>query len=32
LSFVDKFRDDFEKRGAEDEARLAKGNGEGTTK
>ena len=32
LSFVDKFRDDFEKRGAEDEARLAKRNGEATTK
>jgi NADH-quinone oxidoreductase subunit F len=32
LSFVDKFRDDFEKRGAEDEARLAKRNGEGATK
>ena len=32
LSFVDKFRDDFEKRGAEDEARLAKSKGEGATK
>ena len=31
LSFVDKFRDDFEKRGAEDETRLAKRNGEGAT-
>ena len=31
MSFVDKFRDDFEKRGAEDEARLAKRNGEATT-
>jgi hypothetical protein len=29
---VDKFRDDFEKRGAEDEARLAKSKGEGATK
>jgi hypothetical protein len=29
---VDKFRDDFEKRGAEDEARLAKRNGEAATK
>ena len=28
LSFVDKFRDDFEQRGAEDEARLAKRNRE----
>ncbi len=32
MSFVDKFRDDFEKRGAEDEARLANRNGEAATK
>jgi NADH-quinone oxidoreductase subunit F len=32
LSFVDKFRDDFEQRGAEDETRLAKRGAEATTR